>query len=141
MTNFQSPLYQQYASYLQKTQGGVGMNSLLAPLMAGGGGYTGGQAIAQQQMQGMNAQRQDKINTGVQGFAMNMQNNVMGQLGQIGDSFQNTLNRKMQEGIADQANSPFAQLGGMLGSLAGMFNPFQLGAAKSSGGGVGGYNG
>jgi hypothetical protein len=141
MTNFQSPLYQQYAQYLQKTQGGIGVNSLLAPLMAGGSGYAGGQAIASQKASEMGRERQDKINTGVQGFAMNMQNNVMGQLGQIGGSFNNTLNRNAMDAQTEAANNPLNQLGGVFGSVLGMLNPFGGGAAKSGGGSVGGYNG
>ena len=70
LLNFQSPLYQQYASYLQKTTPGIGLNSMLGTLMAGGTGYAGGQAIAQQRLQSMAGQRQDKINTGVQGFGL-----------------------------------------------------------------------
>ena len=65
-----SKFYQQYASYLQKTTPGIGANTLLSPLMAGGTGYAGGQAIANQKLQGLAGQRQDKINTGVQGFAL-----------------------------------------------------------------------
>ena len=48
-----SKFYQQYASYLQKTTPGIGANTLLAPLMAGGPGYAGGQAIAQQKLLGL----------------------------------------------------------------------------------------
>jgi len=133
MTNFQSPLYQQYAQYLQKTQGGIGVNSLLAPLMAGGSGYAGGQAIASQKASEMGRERQDKINTGVQGFAMNMQNNVMGQLGQIGSSFNNTLNRNAIEAQQDAANSPWGTVGGVLGGIGGFLLGGPAGAVAGYG--------
>lgn len=143
MTNFQSPLYQQYAQYLQKAQGGVGVNSLLAPLMAGGSGYAGGQAIASQKAAEMGRERQDKINTGVQGFAMNMQNNVMGQLGQIGGSFNNTLNRGLMQGQEDAANSPWKTVGGLLGAGLGTLIAPGIGTSigASMGSTVGGYGG
>ena len=115
ITDFNSPLYQEYAKYLQKTTPGIGVNSLLAPLMAGGAGYAGGQAIANQKLQGMSRERQDKINTGVQGFAGNMQNQVMGQLGQIGGSFQNTANRVSQEDMFNQQNSGWGAVGNVVG--------------------------
>ena len=59
LTDFQSPLYQQYASYLQKTTPGIGVNSMLAPLMAGGTGYAGGQAIANQKVSALSKKRSD----------------------------------------------------------------------------------
>jgi len=141
MTDFNSPLYQQYAQYLQKTTQGIGVNSLLAPLMAGGAGYAGGQAIASQQAQGMNKQRQDKINTGVQQFAVGNQQNVLGQLGQLGGSFATTLNRNAMDAQTAAQNNPFNQLGGMLGSFAGLLNPFGGSASKMGAQPVGGYNG
>ena len=53
LTDFQSPLYQQYAAYAQKSTPGIGANTLLSPLMASGTGYAGGQAIANQKLQAM----------------------------------------------------------------------------------------
>jgi hypothetical protein len=137
ITDFQSPLYQEYAKYLQKTMPGIGVNSLLAPLMAGGVGYAGGQNIANQKLQGMNRERQDKINTGVQGFASSMQSQVMPQLGQIGNSFQNTMQRVSQEDMFNQQNSGWGLVGQTVGGLAGMFNPMSL----FGGGGASGYGG
>lgn len=138
ITDFNSPLYQQYAQYLQKTTPGIGVNSLLAPLMAGGAGYAGGQAIANQKLQGMSRERQDKINTGVQGFAGGLQNQVMSQLGQIGSSFQNTAARVSQEDMFNQQNSGWGLVGQVVGGLTGMFNPMNLFGGGASG--YGGYN-
>ena len=124
ITDFNSPLYQQYAQYLQKTMPGIGANTLLAPLMAGGVGYAGGQAIAQQRLASMSGQRQDKINTGVQQFAGGLQSQVMPQLGQIGNSFANTISRASQENQFNQQNSGWGMLGNVVGSVAGLLNPF-----------------
>ena len=137
ITDFNSPLYQQYAQYLQKTMPGIGVNSLLAPLMAGGAGYAGGQSIANAKLQGMNRERQDKINTGVQGFAGSLQGQVMPQIGQIGQSFQNTMNRVSQEDMFNQQNSGWGLVGQTLGGLVGMANPMNL----FGGGGASGYGG
>jgi len=150
IANFNSPLYQQYASYLQKTTPGVGVNSLLAPLMAGGVSYAGGQNIATARANEMNRGRQDKVNAGVQGFALNMQNQILPQLSQIGGSFESQRNFNLQQQQTDAANSPWNQIGSTLGGLAGMFLPGLIGmgggmAGAAGGGGasaaVGGYGG
>jgi len=128
MTDFNSPLYQKYASYLQKTTPGIGANSLLAPLMAGGTGYAGGQAIAKKRMETFSKERQDKINTGVEGFGLNMQQNILSQLGQIGGSFAHTMDRTAE---IDQANKTdwgsIMKSIGMIGGIAAA--PFTGGAS------------
>lgn len=143
ITNFNSPLYQQYAQYLQRTQGGVGVNSLLAPLMAGGTGYAGGMNIAGQRAQELNRERQDSINNNVQGFAMNMQNNVMQQLGQIGNNYMSEEQLKLKQEEMDAANSPWGAIGQLFGNalpmVANLFGAPTGGA--SAAGSVGGYGG
>lgn len=146
ITDFNSPLYQQYQQYLQKTMGGIGVNSLLAPLMAGGAGYAGGQAIANQKAMGWERQRQDKINTGVQDFALGLQGQVLNQLGQLGDSFSTSRTQSMQQGEYDSAKSPLSQIGGVLGTGLGMFGNSLLGLLggggnRASASTVGGYGG
>ena len=101
MTDTNSPLYQQYARFLQKTTPGIGTNALLAPLMAGGTGYAGGQAIAQKKMETFGRERQDKINTGVSQFGLQMQDKIQSQLGMLGGSFAKTMDRTAE---TDQAN-------------------------------------
>jgi len=123
------------------------VNSLLAPLMAGGAGYAGGQAIANQKAMGWERQRQDKINTGVQDFALGLQGQVLGQLGQLGDSFTTSRTQSMQQGEYDSAKSPLSQIGGVLGQGFGMFGNSLLGllgggGSKAIGAStVGGYSG
>jgi len=143
MTDFQSPLYQQYAQFLQKTSPQIGANTLLAPLMAGGTGYAGGQNIANEKLKSLTTERQDKINTGVQGFGLQMQQNILSQVGQIGGSFTETANRLSRDKATDAASSPWAMIGGAVGSGLGMLNPLNLfgGGASSMQGqpAVGGY--
>lgn len=145
LTNFNSPMYQQYASYLQKNTPGIGVNSLLAPLMAGGTGYAGGQNIANQQLAGLNKERQDKINTGVQGFALgniNLTGNLLGQRANLQLGYDELKFKKEQE---DNANSPWKAIGGLLGNalpmVANLFGA-PLGSTGASGASpVGGYGG
>lgn len=126
ITDFNSPLYQEYAKYLQKTSPQMGVNSLLAPLMAGGMSYAGGQNLVAEKQKQFAGQRQDKINTGVQQFAGSLQSQVMPQLGQIGTSFQNTANRVSQEDMFNAQNSGWGLVGNVIGQGMGMLNPFNL---------------
>lgn len=117
ITDFNSPLYQQYRQYLQKTTPSVGVNSLLAPLLAGGASYAGGQNIAKIRADELNKERQDRINTGVSKFAMELQNQVIPQMGQVLGSFETTQANNLQREIAEMQSS--SSIGGSLGSLAG----------------------
>ena len=131
-----SKFYQQYASYLQKATPGIGTNTLLAPLMAGGTGYVGGQAIASKKATGFARERQENINKGVQGFALgniNLGANLLGQQGQLqlGNAQLNENKRQY-----DDQNSGFNQFFKMLGMGAG----FLPGLGGGGAGGVGGYN-
>lgn len=132
MTDFQSPLYQGYAQFLQKTTPGIGANTLLGSLIAGGNGFAGGMNIANQKAMDFARERQDAINNSTLGFFNNNQQSVMGQLGQIGGSFQATADRVTQQDIANQANSPWNMVGNAVGGLIGLANPL--------GGGSMGYN-
>ena len=134
LLDFNSDFYKQYQSYLQKTVGGVGANSLLTPLMAGGTGYAGGQAIASERASGLNRERQDKINTGVREFALGnigLGGNLLGQQGNLQLGYAELAEKKRQ--YEDQ-NSGLSQLFGALGSGAGLLFG---GAGMASG--VGGY--
>ena len=80
-----SKFYQHFASYLRNNTPGIGKDTLMAPLMAGGTGYAGGQAIAAKKATGFARERQDTINKGVQGFALgniNVGANLLGQQAQ-----------------------------------------------------------
>ena len=116
ITDFNSPMYRQYQEYLQKTTPQIGVNTLLAPLMAGGASYGGAQAIAGQRATAMAGQRQDKIQTGVQGFASAMQGQVGGMIGQLQG------NLMSQQQLAEQRRqsnaTPWGQIGGAVGSIA-----------------------
>lgn len=139
LLNFNSDFYKQYASYLQKNVGGVGANSLLAPLMAGGAGYAGGQAIAGARAKDLLAQRQDKVNTGVQGFALGNINtgaNLLGQQGNLQLGYANLAENQRQ--YNDQ-NSGFNKFFSTIGQGFAMFNPFGGGGGASSPSGVNGY--
>ena len=110
-----SKFYQQYASYLQKATPGIGTNTLLAPLMAGGTGYAGGQAIASQKATGFARERQDSVNKGVQGFAMgniNVGANLLGNQGNLQLGYANLAEQQRQ--YNDQ-NSGWNQFFGTLG--------------------------
>ena len=137
-----SKFYQQYASYLQKTTPGIGANTLLAPLMAGGTGYAGGQAIANQKLLGLSRERQDKINTGVQGFALGnigQGANLLNQQGQLGLGYAGLAEQRRQY---DDQNSGWNQFFNTVGQGFAMFNPFNSGgdAGKAGKAGkVGGY--
>ena len=137
LLNPNSALYQNFASYLQKTQGGIGANTLLAPLMAGGAGYAGGQALSGQQRKESMLQRQDKINTGVQGFAL--QNigtaaGLYGQQGQLGLGIAN-LNENRRQFDESQKAGMLGSLGGGLGSILGTL--FAPGIGTAIGGAIG----
>ena len=142
LTDFQSPLYQQYASYLQKTTPGIGVNSMLGTLMAGGTGYAGGQAIAQQRSAGMAGQRQDKINQGVQGFSLGNIGtgaSLLGQQGQLGLGYAELSEERRQY---DDQNAWYNKAANVVGSVVGLLNPLNLINEFSGGGSQGsGVNG
>ena len=141
LLNFNSDFYKQYASYLQKNVGGVGANSLLAPLMAGGAGYAGGQAIAGARAKDLSAQRQDKVNTGVQGFALGNINtgaNLLGQQGNLQLGYANLAENQRQ--YNDQ-NSGWNKFFSALGTGTGLLTNYLTGGMSGMASGVGGYGG
>ena len=77
LTDMSSPLYQQFAQFQRNTMPGIGVNSLLAPLIASGIDFGTGQNIAQQRTQEFMRERSDTIGNSVRNFAMGMQNNVL----------------------------------------------------------------
>jgi len=81
ITDFNSPYYQEYRKFLQDTTPQLGVNSLISPLLAGGAGFSGAQKIAQERAQAFTQQRQQGINQGVKGFALESQgqgNSILG---------------------------------------------------------------
>lgn len=121
VTDFNSPMYQQYRGMLQKTTPGMGLNTLLGMAMSSGTGYAGGQGIANQKAMQFNKQRNDSINNGVGQFTTNMQSQAQGLLGQIGGSFAATADRKLQQEQLDAASSPWGAIGSGIGGLLGTF--------------------
>ena len=119
ITDFNSPLYQQYQSYLQKATPGIGVNTLLAPLLAGGASYGGSQKIASERMKAMQGQRSDAINQNVQGFALGLQNQVNPLLSQIGGSFFQSRQLDQQDAARRDANNPWASIGSLIGGIGG----------------------
>ena len=92
ITDFQSPLYSQYRKFLQSSTPQFGLNSLLAPLMAGNVDYGTAQKLGSMRSQEMNAQRNEGINRGVQEFALGMQGQAGGMLGQMSGNYSNIMN-------------------------------------------------
>jgi len=144
LLDFGSDYYKKYQDYLQKTTPGIGTNTLLAPLMAGGTGYAGGQAISQKKMETFGKERQDKINTGVSQFALgniNVGANLLGQKGNLGLGWAELQEQKRQY---DDQNSGWNGFWGTLGQGFAMLNPFGGnggggGATKNNNSGVQGY--
>jgi len=137
ITDFNSPLYQQYAQYLQKTMPGIGANTLLAPLMAGGVGYAGGQAIVNQKVSALSKKRSDMINQGVQGFSLGNIGtgaSLLGQQGQLGLGYAGLSEQRRQY---DDQNTWYNQIGNFLGQGAALL-PGLLGGGGSSLSGVNG---
>jgi len=139
VTDFNSPMYQQYRGMLQKTTPGMGLNTLLGMAMSSGTGYAGGQGIANQKAMQFNKQRNDSINNGVGQFTTNMQSQAQGLLGQIGGSFAATADRKVAQEQADAASSPWGAIGSGIGGLLGTFVAPGIGTAI--GGALGGMAG
>lgn len=127
LTDFSSPFYQQYASYINKATPGIGTNAFLAPLMSSGGNYAGGMSQALTLRGNAMKQRQDTINTGLQGFSSQM----MGMLPQllqiqagVGGNILNARTQKeisgdQQGGMFDFLSAPLAMFGAQ--GLAGLF--------------------
>lgn len=141
LLDFNSQLYKDYSSYLQKNVSGIGVNTLLAPLMAGGTGYAGGMAMAGQQAKELARERQDKINAGVQGFALgniNLGANLLGQKGslQLGYAELNEQRRQYND-----QNSGWNQFFKMLGSGTGLLASSLTGGSSGAGQAVAGYGG
>lgn len=133
ITDMSSPLYQQFAQFQRNTMPGVGVNTLLAPLIASGVDFGTAQGIAQQRTQEFMRERNDTIGNSVRNFAMGMQNNVLPTIGQIGQSFFTQQELAQRDKQVDQANSPFGALAGVLGQLFGMFASGGFGGAGSAG--------
>jgi hypothetical protein len=115
LADFQSPFYQQYASYLSKVIPTTGINSYLQLLQSGGGNYAGSMSQATQLKENEDKKRREAINTGVQGFASSNVS-MLGQLLEIqGQAGANILNARTQKEISGD------QQGGILDFLGSGF--------------------
>lgn len=92
ITDFNSPLYSQYRKFLSSATPQFGLNSLLAPLMAGNVDYGTAQKLGSQRVQEANVVRNEGINKGVQEFALGMQSQANPILGQMGGNYSNIMN-------------------------------------------------
>ena len=101
VTDFNSPLYQNFRSYAQKSTPGIGVNSLIAPLKAGGLSTTGAKNIASSRMQELQTGRNEQISNAVTQFALGQQGQATGLLGLFSNN-QNNYN---------QLQLQYAQLG------------------------------
>ena len=137
LSDFTSPFYSAYRSYLSKMTPTLGTNALLAPLQAGGGNYAASQAQANVLQQNYLSQRNDFLNKGVQGFASQNLSmlpslyQIMTQAASIprGIQSQNDINASNQPGFLDWAGS-------LLGNFTGQ-SLSQFGNYGGSGGGGG----
>ena len=92
VTDFNSPLYQQYRGYIQKSTPGIGTDTLLAPLKAQGFSGTSAKNIAQNQAKNLQTGRNEQISNAVTEFAIGQQSQATGLLG-IYSSNQNNYNQ------------------------------------------------
>ena len=96
VTNFNSPLYQQYAQYLQKTNPQISTNALLSAPQAGGFNYGVSQKLATERAKQLNTSRNEAISQGAQQFALGNQSNANSLLGYL------LNNNQFQQQLAEQ---------------------------------------
>ena len=132
VTDFQSPLYQQFRSFLGSATPNIGTNSLLAPLMAGGGNQAASGLQANALRDEYAGERNDFLNNAVSGFASQNIGLGIGALGQAQGSYQ------QQQNLNAQVKSQEGDFGDFLMALApsafSFFNLFGGGAAQGGGG-------
>jgi len=129
LSDFQSPFYQQFRSYMGSMTPTMGTNAMLAPLMAGGGNMGASQVQANMLHKNYLGQRNDFLNKGVQQFAQGNMGMIGSLLGQQGSLASNAYSTKTQREISDQQQGGALDFfGNLLGAGAGMFmggfNPF-----------------
>ncbi len=133
LMDFNSPLYQQFQSYLQSVTPGIGVNTLMSPLLASGASGDSAKNIANIRAGDLAQKRNESINQSVQSFALGNLSQIPGLLGQFSGNLQNQQNLTLQNDLRRDANSPLSGLGSLLG-LVGNFIP-GLGSGGVSGGG------
>lgn len=133
LIDFNSPLYQQFQSYLQSVTPGIGVNTLMSPLLASGASGDSAKNIANIRAGDLAQKRNESINQSVQSFALGNLSQIPGLLGQFSGNLQNQQNLTLQNDLRRDANSPLSGLGSLLG-LVGNFIP-GLGSGGVSGGG------
>lgn len=138
--DFNSPLYQQFQSYLQKVTPGIGTNTLIAPLLASGASGDTSKNIANVRAQDLAQKRNEGINQTTQQFALGNLGQIPGLLGQFSGNLQNQQQQTYQNDLRNDANNGWNQVGGLVGNLAGMFNPLNF-MKMGQGGGSGNVTG
>ena len=123
-SDFNSPFYQQYASYLNKAIPGVGTNDFLPTLASGGGNYGGSMAQALALKGNATRKRQDLINTGVGAFAsqnVSMISQLLGIQGNVAGldwqgQTQRDISSEQQGGALDFLAAPTGAFAGAFGA-------------------------
>ena len=136
-----SQFYQQYRKYLASVTPNIGTNSLLAPLMAGGGNQAASSLQANALRDEYKGERNDFLNSAVSGFASQ---NIAGGLNALSGA-QSSYHQ--QQALNAQVESQEGDFGdfllGLVPSVFSFFNPFGGGSAQGGGGQMtpGGYRG
>lgn len=118
--DFNSPLYQSFGAYLQKLYPGVGVNTLMSPLLASGASTTSAGNIAKVNANDILQKKNAAIKQTVEEFALGNYSQIPGLLGQFSSNLQNQQNVTLQNDLRSDQNSPLSGLGSLLGQLAGL---------------------
>jgi hypothetical protein len=119
MLDYSSPMYKQYANYLQTSTPKTGTDTYMSMLTAGGGGYAGNMKIAAAKAKSDNAQRNDSILNAVNQFAASNSSQANSLLGLMSNSQMNKMQLTAQR---EADNESFGDiLGGILGMVGGSF--------------------
>jgi len=145
LSDFQSPYYQQFRSFLGSVTPSVGTNTILAGLQAGGGNYGASQVQANARVDELARERNDFLNTTVSGFALQSQGQADTLLGGIMQSnqFQQGLEEQQRQFDAMQPDFwDYALTGmGMLTSMGGLVGDPGQGNARGGASGAMGAGG
>lgn len=121
LMDFNSPLYQQFQSYLQSVTPGIGTNTLMSPLLASGASGASAGNIAGVRAQDLAQKRNEGIKQGVQEFALGNLGQIPGLLGQFSGNLRGQQQITYQNDLRNDANNGWNQIGGFLGNLPSMF--------------------
>jgi hypothetical protein len=119
MLDYSSPMYKQYANYLQTSTPKAGTDTYMSMLTAGGGGYAGNMKIAAAKAKNDNAQRNDSILNAVNQFAASNSSQANNLLSMMSS---NQMNKMQLTAQREAQNESFGDiLGGLIGMVGGSF--------------------